>query len=47
MQQWLRDNRQHAPEGMDPYNKKINSQTWRRVLKRNGWVTKRQIQKSV
>ena len=37
MQQWLRDNRQHAPEGMDPYNKKINSQTWRRVLKRNGW----------
>ena len=37
MQQWLRNNRQHAPEGMDPYDKKINSQTWRRVLRRNGW----------
>ncbi len=37
MHQWLRDNRQHAPEGMDPYDKKINSQTWRRVLRRNGW----------
>ena len=37
MQQWLRDNRQHAPDGMDPYDKKINSQTWRRVLRRNGW----------
>lgn len=37
MHQWLRNNRQHAPEGKDPYDKKINSQTWCRVLKRNGW----------
>ena len=37
MLKWLRNNRQHAPEGMDPYDKKINSQTWRRVLRRNGW----------
>ena len=38
MIQWLRDNPQHAPEGKDPNDKTINSQTWRRVLVRNGWT---------
>ena len=37
MQQWLRDNPQHVPEGKDPNDPSINSQQWHRILKRNGW----------
>lgn len=40
MKQWLRANPQHAPEGKDPFDAEINSQTWRRVLVRNGWRDK-------
>ena len=37
MKEWLRANPQYAPEGKDPFDPEINSQTWRRVLSRNGW----------
>lgn len=37
MKQWLRENRQHVPEGKDPDDPSITSQMWRGILKRNGW----------
>ena len=37
MKQWLRENRQHVPEGRDPDDPAITSQMWRGILKRNGW----------
>ena len=37
MRQWLRDNRQHVPEGRDPDDPSITSQMWRGILRRNGW----------
>ena len=37
MKQWLRENRQHVPEGRNPDDPAITSQMWRGILKRNGW----------
>lgn len=38
MKQWLRENRQHVPEGKDPDDPNIPSAMWRGILKRNGWT---------